>query len=196
MKKLGTLFMVVGIGLLLFVVFATGKTFFEQKKLQDEYVSLNHEGTKDHLKQSKSKNGEAIGILQIPKIKLKAAIVEGATPDDIRYAVGHLPSSSTISSLGQKNQNIAIAGHRSYTYGKFFNRLDELEKGDTIIIDVQHKMFTYHVINKKIVAPSNVKVINPVRGESLVTLITCHPAYSDQYRLIVITKFVSKKTEK
>lgn len=193
LKKLGMLFIIVGIGLLVFVVFATGKTYFEQKKLQEEYVTLNQAGTKDQQKQSKAKDGEAIGILQIPKINLKVVIVEGDTQDDIRYAVGHLPASSSFSGLGRNNQNIALAGHRSYTYGKFFNRLNELQKNDVIIIEVQKQRFTYHVMKKRIIDPSNVGVINPVKDQSLVTLITCHPAYSDKYRLIVTAKFVSKK---
>jgi sortase A len=195
MKKAGGIFILVGIAIFIFFIFAKGKTYYEQKKLTDEYTSLKFtEETKtDQQQLVKIKNGDPIGILEIPKIELNTPIVEGASPKDIQYAVGHLPSSSSIKDLGKINQNFAIAGHRSYTFGKFFNRLDELEKGDKIIVNVQDKAYTYTVFDKKIVDPTDVEVINPIKDRSVVTLITCHPMYSDKHRLIIFASFESVK---
>ncbi|WP_412176741.1 sortase [Bacillus sp. T3] len=86
-----------------------------------------------------------------------------------------------------------MAGHRSYTYGKFFNRLDELVKGDQVILYAQNSVYTYKVFDKKIVSPSSVDVINPISGKSVLTLITCHPKYSDKQRLIVFCELISDK---
>jgi sortase A len=114
---------------------------------------------------------------------------------DLKYAVGHLPSSSSTYHLGKNNQNFVIAGHRSHTYGKFFNRLDELQKGDHVIIYVQNKVLTYKVYNKKIVEPTETDVIYPIKNKSMVTLVTCHPKYSDKQRLIVFTELDAEHTK-
>lgn len=195
MKKIGNILIIIGIVIGLFIVYAKVKTYFEQKRLINEYTSLvlTDDKTKNKQEQAPPKNGDAIGILQIPRINLKTPIVEGVTQDDIRYAVGHFPSSSSINALGEENQNFAIAGHRSYTYGKFFNRLNELENGDKIIIYTKNKIFTYKVYEKRIVLPTDVGVVFPIKGKSVVTLVTCHPMYSSKKRLIVYNQFVSEK---
>ncbi|WP_203553027.1 class D sortase [Bacillus sp. B15-48] len=137
--------------------------------------------------------GDTLGILEIPEIDLKTPIVEGASEAQIRYAVGHLPSSSSIYELEKNNQNFAIAGHRSSAYGKFFNRLDELELESEFKIYVQNKVLTYKVIEKKIVEPTDVDVIYPVKGKTLTTLITCHPPLSDKQRLIVFGELFAEE---
>jgi sortase A len=192
-KKLGSVFIVIGVFLLLFIVFTKVKTFYEQKKLVEEYTSLSFTEQPSNEPEKPIKEGQVIGILKIPKINLETPIKEGARPEDIKYAVGHLPASSSIYNLGKKNQNFVIAGHRSHTYGKFFNRLDELQKGDHIIIYVQNKVLTYKVFNKKIVKPTETDVIYPIKNKSMVTLVTCHPLYSNKQRLIVFTELEKEK---
>jgi sortase A len=193
MKKLGNILIIIGIGLLIFIIFAKVKTYTEQKKLVEEYKSLTFSEETVPSQESTPEIGETLGILVIPEIELKTPIVEGAGPENIRFAVGHLPSSSSIRDLGKKGQNFAIAGHRSYTFGQFFNRLDELNKGNEFILYAQNKVFTYKVIDKKIVNPSNIEVIYPIKGKSIVTLITCHPKNSDKQRLIIFGELVSEK---
>ncbi|WP_147532760.1 class D sortase [Bacillus marasmi] len=194
MKKLGNLFIFTGIAVLIFIVYVKGKTYFEQKQLVEEYTSLSFTETAPNEKTGVApKEGDTIGILEIPKIELKTPMTEGAGPEQIKFAVGHLPSSSSTHELGKMNTNFAIAGHRSFTYGQFFNRLDELGKNDKMTLYTQNKVLTYKVIDKKIVDPSNVEVIYPIKEKSMVTLITCHPERSDKQRLIVSCELVSEK---
>ena len=75
--------------------------------------------------------GDAVGIIQIPKIGLERAVVQGIGVPDLRKGPGHYPATPMPGQLG----NAAIAGHRT-TYGAPFNRLDELAAGDPI--DRQH----------------------------------------------------------
>lgn len=198
MKRIGNIFVIVGVVLIVFVAYTKLKTYLEQQKLFKEYTSLNfieeeNEETLEGDDLEEAKNGSVIGILEIPKIDLKTPIVEGAGEENIKYVVGHLPSSSSVGNIGKKNENFAIAGHRSYTYGKFFNRLDELEKGNKIIIKVRNEELTYKVFDKKIVKPTDVDVVKPVKGKSMVTLITCHPPYSNESRLIILSELASQK---
>lgn len=194
-KKLGSILMLIGVTLFMFVIYSKGKTYFEQKKLIKEYTSLTftEETIEESPEQIEPTKGEVIGILEIPKLDLEVPIAEGADQDNIRFAVGHLPSSSSVNHLGEKNKNFAIAGHRSYTYGKFFNRLDELSEGNELTVYAQNKIFKYKVFDKQIVEPTNVEVVYPIKDKSVVTLITCHPPYSDKQRLIVTGELVSEK---
>ena len=193
MKRIGNILIIIGIMFIVFVAYTKLKTYSEQQKLFKEYTSLDFIGDENKGELETAENGSVIGILEIPKIDLKTPIVEGSGQENIKYAVGHLPSSSSVGNIGKKNENFAIAGHRSYTYGKFFNRLDELEKGSKIIIKVKNEKLTYKVFDKKIVKPTDVEVVKPVKGKSMVTLITCHPPYSNESRLIIFSKLASKK---
>jgi sortase A len=193
MKKLGNLFLIIGMALLLFVAYAKVQTYLEQKRLMEEYTQLNLAENSDEAP-ADVKKGETIGMLEIDKIGLKTAMVEGAEQDNIKFAVGHLPFSASLYELGKENHNFAIVGHRSYTYGKFFNRLDELEENDKIIVYARNKVLTYQIFDKKIVQPTNVDVVNPIKGKSVVTLITCYPEYSDAKRLVLFSELVEEKT--
>jgi sortase A len=194
MKKLGNLFLIIGMALMLFVVYAKVQTYLEQKRMIEEYTSLNLVANEDDASDSEVKRGETIGMVEIDKIGLKTAMVEGAEQENIKFAVGHLPFSSSLHELGKENHNFAIVGHRSYTYGKFFNRLDEMENDDEIIVYARNKVLTYKVFDKKIVQPTNVDVVNPIEGKSVVTLITCYPEYSDAQRLVLFSELVEEKT--
>ena len=56
--------------------------------------------------------------------------------------------------------NASIAGHRT-TYGAPFNRLDELEAGDEILVTTAQGSFTYEVREQLIVSPDQVEVLDP-----------------------------------
>ncbi|NUK29674.1 sortase [Parageobacillus sp. VR-IP] len=52
---------------------------------------------------------------------------------------------------------------------------------------------TYKVFNKKIVKPTEIDVIYPIKNKSMVTLVTCYPKYSDKQRLIVFTELETEQ---
>lgn len=187
-RKIGNLILLLGLALFLFVVFTKIMIYYEQQKLIKEFESIEFITSKDDSNPAEPivfNDGDMIGELTIPKIDLTTPIVEGASQKNMASAVGHLTNSSPVSTLGEKNSNFAIAGHRTATFGKFFNRLNELEEGDEFFIETAARKYTFSVINSQIVKPTAVEVILPVENHSLVTLITCHPIYSNKYRLIV-----------
>ena len=102
--------------------------------------------------------------------------------------VGHYEGTAMPGSLG----NFAVAGHRT-TYAKPFNRVEELQVGDPLVIRTTDNVwYVYRVTSTEIVDPSNVGVIAPVPGdpgavptERLITLTTCHPMFSARERFIV-----------
>jgi sortase A len=124
--------------------------------------------------------GEAVALIRIPKIGLDKHVVEGTGLADLRKAPGHYPSTPLPGTVG----NAAIAGHRT-TYGAPFNRLDELEAGDEILVTTLAGSYTFKVEEKKVVSPSQVEVLDPTPVAKL-TLTTCHPKYSAKQRLVVV----------
>lgn len=126
-----------------------------------------------------------VGIMIIPKINLDVAVEEGVEVDKLRYSVGHFAGTAMPGEKG----NFCVAGHRSYTYSEYFNRLDELGVGDKIIMRTQKGEYTYVVTEKKVVEPTEVSVLNPTK-ESTITLVTCTPIRIATHRLIIKGRLV------
>lgn len=134
----------------------------------------------DNSKKIKTKQ-VLLGVIIIDKIKVKAPIVEGIAKENLSSGVGHIPGTAGIGQSG----NCAIAGHRSYTFGKYFNRLDEVKIGDEIVIMTKNKNYKYKVYEKLVVLPKDVWVITGAKKESILTLVTCTPIYIATHRLII-----------
>ena len=132
---------------------------------------------------------EVIGQVAIPKIGVELMFVEGVTNQALKFAVGHMPGTALPGEVG----NCAIAGHRSYTFGEYFNRLDEVEIGDDILITFGGKKYTYKVYETFLVEPSEVSVLEPQGDRKVVTLITCHPVVAATHRLIVRGELVEEE---
>ncbi len=134
---------------------------------------------------------KVLGIIRIEKIKVNAPIVEGVKASNLKAGVGHIPGTAALGEPG----NSALAGHRSYTFGKFFNRLDELEPGDEILIITKKEELKYRVYKKLVVKPDDVSVLEGDKDRSIITLITCTPIYVASHRLIVHAGLEEKPPE-
>lgn len=121
-----------------------------------------------------------LGVLRIPKIDLEEAVREGSNSSVISSALGHV----THTALPGEQGNCAIAGHRNYVFGRYFNRLDEMETGDIIEIETLDGTYTYTVTESFVVEPEEVSVLDTMDGYNL-TLITCTPLFVGSHRLII-----------
>ncbi|MCJ7688064.1 MAG: class D sortase, partial [Clostridiaceae bacterium] len=137
-------------------------------------------------KQSDNQLG-TMGIISIPKIDVNVALSEGIGTDVLKYAVGHF----TGTPMPGENGNACFAGHRSYTYNQYFNRLDELSIGDIIIVTTRVGEFEYEVYESKVVEPEEISVLDNTKGAEI-TLVTCTPIRVATHRLIVKGKLVVK----
>jgi sortase A len=124
--------------------------------------------------------GEATARIEIPKIGLNKIVVEGISLPDLKKGPGHYPQTPLPGQQG----NAAIAGHRT-TYGAPFNRIDELDPGDEIVITTVQGEFTYVVSETLIVTPDRVDVLDD-KGDNRLTLSACHPKYSARQRIVVV----------
>lgn len=126
------------------------------------------------------KTGDTIGIINIPKIELEVAVCEGIDDKILKYAIGHFEETSLPGEPG----NFAVIGHRNYTFGEYFNRLDELENGDLVTIEYGAKTYSYKITDKFVVEPEELWVLDPTKDPTI-TLITCTPKRVATHRLIV-----------
>lgn len=133
------------------------------------------------------KIGKALTRLEIPALELDTVVVEGTTPAALRAGAGHYPKTPLPGELG----NVAIAGHRT-TYGRPFNRMDDLKPGDKIILTTPIGKHTYEVTTRPwVVDPSDWSAINDYQeGGSFLTLTSCHPEGSAAYRIIVRAELI------
>lgn len=126
--------------------------------------------------------GDAVALINIPRIGVDKAIVEGVGVPDLKKGPGHYPGTPMPGHRG----NVAIAGHRT-TYGAPFNRIDELTANDEIVVTTRQGEFRYRVAEQKVVQPKDVSVLDASTDNRL-TLTTCNPKYSARQRLIVVAK--------
>ena len=132
----------------------------------------------------------AIGIIEIPKIKLKYPVAEGVDNVTLRFCIGHMPKTAGLGEVG----NSVLAGHRSHSFGDFFNRLDEVETGDTIWIKTKSSSTAYIVYEKKRVNKKDLSVLSQKGSDKVLTLITCELGVNPEERIIVKAKAEAAET--
>ncbi len=135
----------------------------------------------------KVKTGDPLTRLEIPKLGVDVIVVEGTTLSALRAGAGHYPKTP----LPGESGNVAIAGHRT-TFGRPFNRIDELTAGDRVILTTPVGRHVYEISRRPwVVDDQDWSVINdyPNRG-SFLTLTSCHPEGSAEYRIVARAQLV------
>ena len=127
---------------------------------------------------------KAVLVLNIPKLNLKAAVVQGVTSRDLSLGPGLYPDSSLPGIKG----NVSIAGHRN-VFGSWFRHLNKLVPGDKISITYHGTIYNYEVEKVFVVAENDWSVVAPTPYKAL-TLTTCDPPGNVTQRLIVRAKQV------
>jgi sortase A len=131
--------------------------------------------------------GDSIARIEIPAIGVTEYVVEGTDVDSLRKGPGHYPDTPLPGERGTS----AIAGHRT-TYGAPFRKIDQLDHGDPIIIDMPDGRFVYRVQSTKIVDDQDLSVLEPA-GYRRLMLSACHPLYSAAQRIIVFAREVRRE---
>jgi sortase A len=131
----------------------------------------------------------------IPKINVQIPIVYDSTSIDEASIQKNLEDGvihyATTVAPGQQG-NAAFFGHSSnniFNKGKYkfaFVLLHEMVPGDIFYLTYNKTIYTYRVFDKRVVAPSEVSVLNNVPGKTATaTLITCDPPGTSNNRLVV-----------
>jgi sortase A len=131
---------------------------------------------------------KAVGQIIIDKIGLTMPIADRAETAQLRVAVGLLGGSALPGTPG----NTIILGHRMYTYGRHFNRLDEVVTGDKIVIVTKERRLTYEVERQSVILPTELRTaLSVYTTEKRLILVTCTPVRVASHRLLVYARLVS-----
>jgi sortase A len=114
------------------------------------------------------RNGQALGIVQIPSISLRTVFLEGVSESSLMVGPGHLPWTSMPGTGGVS----VIAAHRDL----HFADLHEVDYGDRIWLQLSSGTTTYKVVDVKVTTPGDgaIYAADP-RHPSVLRLLTCWP---------------------
>lgn len=131
-----------------------------------------------------ARTGQALGEIDLPTLDRSYVMTHGTDRGTLRKGPAHYPETPMPGQGG----TVAVAGHRT-TYLAPFRTIDDLARGDQIILRMPYGRFTYRVEGTRIVAPTARWVIRRVGYERLV-LTACHPLYSAAQRIVVFARLV------
>jgi len=120
--------------------------------------------------------------LSIPRIHLRAVVLEGTSRRSLLLGPAHLTGSADPGAIG----NSVIAGHRD----TFFRHVHSLRYGDDIYVQKSRKLFHYVVTSRRVVPPTDTSVLRSSDSGEL-TLITCYPTHAigpAPQRLVVVAR--------
>ena len=130
--------------------------------------------------------------LTIPKLKIDSATVK-IGGDDLKKSLLAWPTSGLPGTYG----NAVIFGHSALpqissptNYSTIFTFLMDLNEGDDIFIDFDGVRYNYQVIDKKIIEPDDLSVLEQRFDGSYITLITCVPPGTVWKRGVIKAKLV------
>lgn len=170
-----------------------GEEIAGMEDLSDMFSELPDNQVPSVAQEAEKKTIIGYGLIEIPAIELEMPLVKGADSYSLRAAVGWWPQSAAIGTAG----NCAIFGHRMVTYGRHFNRLDELKPGDTVTLyNTDGERFVYTVTGTEIINPSALvdTLYQHTEGFQL-TLVTCTPTGIGSERLLVYAELTSETNE-
>jgi sortase A len=113
------------------------------------------------------KEGDVLGRIDIPRLGVSVAVLQGTTSRMLRLGAGHIEGTPLPGEPG----NSGIAGHRD----TFFRELRDIRRNDGIQLQTATGLLRYEVDWVKVVEPNDTTVLEPSTGESTLTLVTCYP---------------------
>lgn len=164
---------------------ATGEAVVPVTEAAVEQPVTNDALEKDNEIINYLKHEEMYGILEIPAINIKYAIVQGTDRTNLRSAVGHMTEGVDAGQEG----NCIIAGHRGGYYGTFFKNIDKLKEGDEIYVtDLSNNKYVYQVYEQKWIEMYDWDELEGIPGEKTLTLLSCEE--HGELRIIVRARIV------
>ena len=137
-----------------------------------------------------------MGYIEIPKIACSLPVYHGTDEGALQIAIGHLEGSSLP--VGGKSSHCVLSGHRGLPSARLFTDLDQMEEGDTFILNILGHKLAYEVDQIKVVLPEEMSDLEIQEGKDLCTLVTCTPYGINTHRLLVRghrVKYVETKVQ-
>ena len=123
--------------------------------------------------------GAPIGRLVVPRLGLDMVMVDGTGSDTLKRG----PGRDERTFMPGEGKLVYIAGHRT-TYSAPFARIDRLERGDRIRLEMPYATIVYAVTRQRVVDDQDLSVLES-EGREEVALQACHPRFFATQRYIV-----------
>lgn len=117
--------------------------------------------------------------IQIPVLSVDAPVVQGDGWEQLKKGVAQHIGSANPGEPG----NIVMSAHND-VFGEIFRNLDQLKRGDEVIVYSPQNAYTYIVTDIQVVEPTDVEVMAST-PDPTITLISCYPYLIDNQRIVV-----------
>lgn len=167
--KIGAVLLVSGVLLMTLPIARWGVAFFQQRQALREWEAQNPVVEVTELAEEPASPVSFVGqtgLIEIPKINLRAVVQDGVSEEDLKRGPGLYPQSQAPT-----EGNVSIAAHRG-VYGSWFFHLDKLVKGDLIHLTYDNHVYTYSVRESRTIESTDWSVI-ACNGHPELTLTTC-----------------------
>lgn len=125
----------------------------------------------------------AIARVRIPSIGVDAATLEFKSSTDLEFGLAWMPESARLGTTGTS----VVVGHRTL-FGAPLREADQIAGGDKIVVtSIGGTTATYSVrsIHYRRPTESYADLVADA-GATRLLLVTCHPEYSTEFRLLVV----------
>ena len=214
MKKLSTLLIILGLGLLgaFFWPLVKDEIWYQLKEFKSQKIALKQNAPDGAIGDSvfaRFLSSKPISIepvnkdfaIVIEKIGVNAAVNRDVPVTDEKAYIESLKTGIAHASVSkypsEKPGNTYLFAHASVNFwrlGKYatvFNLLRKLDLGDRVHLFYEGKTYIYEVVNKEIVEGWNTYPITRPVVEPILTLQTCDPPGTTLNRLVVTAKLVA-----
>jgi sortase A len=134
------------------------------------------------LWRKRSKQGDAVARLRIPRLHLTEIVVNGTDANSLKRGPGRYLGTA----MPGEGQLVYIAGHRT-TYGAPFAHITDLRRGDRVFVELPYGTIEYAVTGHRIVADDELSVLKS-KGFEQLALQACHPRFFASHRYIAYAK--------
>lgn len=142
--------------------------------------------------------------LIIPKLNVEVPISFGIPLSEVDTAmqngVAHYRISGASAFPGEIG-NTVITGHSAgdiYSNNQYkfiFSGLERLEDGDLVYVHYNSTRYTYRVVGREVIEPTNVSALVYATEKPMLTLVTCTPLGTSRYRLLISAEQISPSFE-
>ncbi len=135
--------------------------------------------------QTKANKMPVIGSIAVPSVDMQLPIVKGVGNAALAVGAGTMKQNQN---LGQGNY--ALAGHYFEEKDILFSPLYKASIGDSVYITDLTNIYEYQLTTKKVIAATDVYVIDDIPDKTVLTLITC--ADNGTKRLAIQADFIQQ----
>lgn len=130
-----------------------------------------------------------MGRLRYESLTIDLPIYHGTSDETLERGVGHLEGTSLpVGGIGNRS---VLTAHRGLPTATLFNELDRAAVGDTVTVSMLNEVFTYRVIETKVIEPDETAEILPDPDRDLLTLVTCTPLGVNSHRILVTAERIT-----